>query len=120
MDDLIEKLDIIDGKSGSLVIIYDLRLLDDGQTELDQKDIQITNFHVNYYKKQQLEYKSFRAYVSILYSKPNIKIYIQNEKVKTKCLEQKLYEPRIYAYKSKQFKTLANAQKEKVKNTLKI
>ena len=124
MDDLMDQLDKINGESGTLVIIYNLRLLDDGQTELDietdPQDIQMTKFHVDYDRKSQLEHKSFRAYVSILYLNPKMKIYIQSEKVKTKLFEQTLYEPRMYKYISKRFKTRANAEKQEAERKLNI
>lgn len=51
------------------------------------------------------ERRSFRAYASILYMDPRMRIYIQNKKVHTKRLASCLYRPRLYKYSSNRFKT---------------
>jgi hypothetical protein len=84
-EELMGQFDKITGVSGTLVVIYNLKLMDSGNTELDFKtdptDIQMTDFKVDYDRKAQMEHKSFRAYTSILYLNPVMKIYIQNKKV---------------------------------------
>ena len=51
------------------------------------------------------ERRSFRAYTSVLYVDPRMRIYIQGKKVRTKRLANCLYKPRIYKYSSSRFKT---------------
>ena len=50
------------------------------------------------------ERRSFRAYTSILYVDPRMRIYIQSKKVQTKRLASSLYKPRMYRYSSNRFK----------------
>lgn len=59
------------------------------------------------------ESKSFRKYVSILYSNPRMKIYIENSKVKTKMLEYCLYKPRRYTW------TTLSAFRKKIETEIK-
>jgi hypothetical protein len=66
-----------------------------------------------------MEHKSFRAYVSILYSNPRMQIFIQNKKVRTKILEQTLYKPLRYEYSSNKFKSNANQEKAAAETDLK-
>ena len=49
------------------------------------------------------EKKSFRKYLSLLYSNPKMKVYIENSKVRTRILEQKLYSTTSYIYITKAF-----------------
>lgn len=51
------------------------------------------------------EYRSLRAYVSILYYDPRMHITIQQRRVVTKKLPLTLYKPRQYQFKSTRFKT---------------
>jgi len=51
------------------------------------------------------EYRSLRAYVSILYYEPRMRITIQRRRVITKKLPHTLYKPRQYQFKSTRFKT---------------
>jgi hypothetical protein len=48
-----------------------------------------------------LEKRSFREYVSILYTDPRMKIYISGSKVRTKNLFHTLYLPYEYEYTAK-------------------
>lgn len=87
----------------------------------------LTTFNLMTFKKliinQNLrlipEQKSFRAYVSILYFNPKMKIYLQNKKVKTKFLHKTLYKPLRYVYKSKKFKSRSIAEKAEAEKKLK-
>ena len=49
------------------------------------------------------EKKSFRKYLSLLYSNPKMKVYIENSKVRTRILEQTLYSTTSYIYITKAF-----------------
>jgi len=59
------------------------------------------------------ERRSFRAYASILYVDPRMRIYIQGKKVRTKRLANCLYKPRIYKYSSSRFKTRSESEARK-------
>uniref|UniRef100_UPI00398E4F01 ATPase MORC2-like n=1 Tax=Pristiophorus japonicus TaxID=55135 RepID=UPI00398E4F01 len=105
--DVMQQFDKITGASGTLVIIYNLKLNDDGEPELDietdHSDILLTGMKTS---GIQPEHYSFRAYAAILYIDPRMKIFIQGEKVHTKPLFS-LYRPRKYTYISKRFKVRA-------------
>lgn len=109
-DDFFAQFDRIEGNSGTLVVIFNLKLLDDGHTELDMMtnstDILLANPESDYDSDEGLmpERRSFRAYASILYMEPRMRIYIQGKKVHTKRLASCLYKPRLYKYSSNRFK----------------
>lgn len=67
-----------------------------------------------------LEKRSLRAYVSILYSDPRMKVYLQGRKVQTKRLLATLHSARKYNFASKTFRTRAEADLAKAKNDVKI
>lgn len=114
MNELIRYMEKIDTSSGTLAVIYNLKM-SEGQTELDietdPEDILMRDLYVEYDRKSQEEHRSFRKYVSILYSNPRMKIYIQNKKVQTKLLDRLLYLPRMYEYTSSKFKKRAEQEK---------
>lgn len=66
------------------------------------------------------EKKSFRAYASILYVDPRMKIYINGHKVRTKRLASSLYKPRVYKYSSNRFKTRTENEAKKALEDSKI
>ncbi|XP_069744672.1 ATPase MORC2-like isoform X3 [Narcine bancroftii] len=103
--EVLEQFCKITGSSGTLVIIYNLKLNDDGELELDIKtdpsDILLTGMKRN---EVQPERYSFKAYSAILYIDPQMKIFIQGQRVHTKPLFFSLYRPRKYTYFSKGFK----------------
>lgn len=116
LDKVMEQFDKIEHR-GTLAMIFNLILTPEGETELDfdtdPQDILMRNFKVDYDRKSQLEHRSFRNYVSILYANPRMKIYIQRKKVATKILERTLYLPVVYKYTSTKFKNRAISEKEK-------
>ena len=59
------------------------------------------------------ELRSFRAYASVLYVEPRMRIYIQGKKVHTKRLTSCLYKPRFYQYSSNRFRNRAEAEAKK-------
>ncbi len=65
-----------------------------------------------------LEYRSLRAYVSILYYEPRMRITIQRRRVITKKLSQTLYKPRQYQFKSSRFKTRSEQEIKKCEKEL--
>jgi hypothetical protein len=127
-------------------MIYQLRLHSDGETELDfeadQNDIQVRDIRVDladskywfirfwsfcfmirklldFYNRTQLEHKSFRAYVSILYLNPKMKIFINDKEVRTRLLNRTLTKPFRYHFTTRTLATKAILELENVKTMLK-
>ncbi|XP_020613915.1 MORC family CW-type zinc finger protein 2A-like [Orbicella faveolata] len=116
------------GPKGTLVVVYNLKLMDNGEPELDvisdPYDIKMgdprAGESVADYDKDLPEHNSFRAYTAILYLDPRMKIYIQNKKVRTKRLTGCLYKPKCYHFTSKRFKTRSEQESEKADREAKI
>lgn len=116
------------GPEGTLVVVYNLKLMDNGEPELDvvsdPYDIKMgdprAGENVAEYDRDLPEHNSFRAYTAILYLDPRMKIYIQNKKVRTKRLTGCLYKPKCYHFTSKRFKTRSEQEAEKADREAKI
>jgi len=65
------------------------------------------------------ERKSFRAYASILYVEPRMRVYIQGRKVRTKRLVNTLYKPRLYRYSSARFKARSETEAKRAEEDAK-
>ncbi|XP_077995553.1 ATPase MORC2A-like [Glandiceps talaboti] len=111
-NEFMSQFDKITGESGTLVVLYNLKVLDSGEPELDvkadPKDILMANpYHAEGETddRDYLERKSFRAYSAVLYVEPKMKVYIRGHKVQTKRLPNSLYKPRMYKYTSSRFRT---------------
>ncbi|XP_038055650.1 ATPase MORC2-like isoform X2 [Patiria miniata] len=111
-EEFFAQFDRIEGDSGTLVIIYHMKLMDNGDSELDistdASDILLAGTVSNTGVLDDSlvpERQSFRAYTSILYGEPKMKIYIQGHKVHTRRLAYTLYKPKLYKYTSTRFKT---------------
>ncbi|XP_031204946.1 ATPase MORC2B [Mastomys coucha] len=104
----------ISGTSGTLVIIFNLKLMDNGEPELDitsnPKDIQMAEISQEGMKPER---HSFCAYAAVLYIDPRMKIFIHGHKVQTKKLSCCLYKPRKYTFMSSRFKTRAEEEVKK-------
>ncbi|XP_007894090.2 ATPase MORC2A [Callorhinchus milii] len=119
--DVMHQFDKITGTSGTLIVIYNLKLNDDGEPELDvdtdHSDILLTGMRM---RGLQPERYSFRAYTAILYIVPRMRILIQGRKVQTKQLFLSLYRPRKYIYTSKQFKVRVEREVKESEQATKI
>lgn len=119
--DVMEQFRKITGESGTLVIIFNLKLMDSGEPELDvvsdSKDIQMAGTPPEGMKPER---HSFRAYAAVLYIDPRMRIFIHNYKVQTKRLSCCLYKPRSYRYTSNRFKTRAEQEVKKAEHMAKI
>ncbi|XP_032765346.1 ATPase MORC2B [Rattus rattus] len=104
----------ISGTSGTLVIIFNLKLMDNGEPELDitsnPKDIRMAEISQEGTKPER---HSFCAYAAVLYIDPRMRIFIQGHKVQTKKLSCCLYKPRKYTFTSSRFKTRAEQEVKK-------
>ncbi|XP_055003507.1 ATPase MORC2 isoform X3 [Sorex araneus] len=111
----------IPGDSGTLVIIFNLKLMDNGEPELDitsnPKDIQMAETSPEGTKPER---HSFRAYAAVLYIDPRMRIFIHGHKVQTKRLSCCLYKPRMYKYTSSRFKTRAEQEVKKAEHVARI
>ncbi|KAM9858831.1 ATPase MORC2 isoform 1-T1 [Aulostomus maculatus] len=118
---LMEQFDKIESSSGTLVIIYNLKLMDNREPELDvetdHQDILMAGTPVEGVKPER---RSFRAYAAVLYIDPRMRIFIQGHKVRTKRLSCCLYKPRVYKYSSTRFKTRAEQEVKKADHLAKI
>ncbi|NXW07803.1 MORC2 protein, partial [Fregetta grallaria] len=107
--------------SGTLVIIFNLKLMDNGEPELDvtsdPQDIQMAETPPEGTKPER---RSFRAYAAVLYIDPRMRIFINGYKVQTKRLSCCLYKPRMYKYTSNRFKTRAEQEVKKAEHMARI
>ncbi|KAL5112423.1 ATPase MORC2 [Taenia crassiceps] len=108
-----------------------MKLLDNGSTELDittdPRDILLATSSdkedpMEPHAEIELppEKRSLRAYVSILYADPRMKVYIQSRKVQTKRLLDTLYAVKRYNFASKTFRTRAERELAKAKEDVKV
>ncbi|XP_051630094.1 ATPase MORC2 isoform X3 [Manacus candei] len=106
---------------GTLVIIFNLKLMDNGEPELDvtsdPQDIQMAETPPEGTKPER---RSFRAYAAVLYIDPRMRIFINGHKVQTKRLSCCLYKPRMYKYTSNRFKTRAEQEVKKAEHMARI
>ncbi|XP_028680468.1 ATPase MORC2 isoform X2 [Erpetoichthys calabaricus] len=118
---VMEQFGKIEGDSGTLVIIYNLKLMDNHEPELDlttdPQDILMAGTPQEGVKPER---RSFRAYAAVLYIDPRMRIFIQGNKVRTKRLSCCLYKPRMYKYTSTRFKTRADQEVKKSDHMAKI
>nr|XP_056715305.1 ATPase MORC2 [Euleptes europaea] len=119
--EVMEQFRKIPGEKGTLVIIFNLKLMDNGEPELDvtsdPRDIQMAETPPEGTKPER---RSFRAYAAVLYIDPRMRIFIHGHKVQTKLLSCCLYEPRMYKYASKRFKTRAEQEVKKAEHMARI
>ncbi|XP_032708520.1 MORC family CW-type zinc finger protein 1 [Lontra canadensis] len=117
--ELMQQFDVIYGKCGTLLVIYNLKLLLSGEPELDIKtdkeDILMAGALEDFPERW-----SFRAYTSVLYFEPWMRIFIQAKRVKTKHLCYCLYRPRKYLYVSSSFKGAFKNEVKKAEEAVKI
>ncbi|XP_071671893.1 ATPase MORC2 isoform X3 [Patagioenas fasciata] len=119
--EVMEQFSKIRGEKGTLVIIFNLKLMDNGEPELDvtsdPRDIQMAETPPEGTKPER---RSFRAYAAVLYIDPRMRIFINGHKVQTKRLSCCLYKPRMYKYTSNRFKTRAEQEVKKAEHMARI
>ncbi|KAM9625434.1 ATPase MORC2 isoform 2-T2 [Morphnus guianensis] len=119
--EVMEQFNKICGEKGTLVIIFNLKLMDNGEPELDvtsdPQDIQMAETPPEGTKPER---RSFRAYAAVLYIDPRMRIFINGHKVQTKRLSCCLYKPRMYKYTSNRFKTRAEQEVKKAEHMARI
>ncbi|XP_041911752.1 MORC family CW-type zinc finger protein 1 [Arvicola amphibius] len=116
---LMEQFDMIYGRCGTLLIIYNMKLLLSGEPELDVKtdkeDILMAED-----LEELPERRSFRAYTAVLYFDPRMRIFIQAKRVQTKHLCYSLYKPRKYQYAISSFKGKFKTEAKEAEEAAKI
>uniref|UniRef100_A0A8C3V259 MORC family CW-type zinc finger 2 n=1 Tax=Catharus ustulatus TaxID=91951 RepID=A0A8C3V259_CATUS len=116
-----EVMDQFNKIRSTLVIIFNLKLMDNGEPELDvtsdPQDIQMAETPPEGTKPER---RSFRAYAAVLYIDPRMRIFINGHKVQTKRLSCCLYKPRMYKYTSNRFKTRAEQEVKKAEHMARI
>ncbi|KAM8770504.1 MORC family CW-type zinc finger protein 1 [Rhynchonycteris naso] len=116
--ELMQQFDVIYGPCGTLLVIYNLKLLLTGEPELDIKtdveDILIAGALADFPERW-----SFRAYTSVLYFDPRMRLFIQAKRVKTKHLCHCLYTPRKYLYVTSAFKGAFKNEVKKAEEAVK-
>ncbi|CAI9169355.1 unnamed protein product [Rangifer tarandus platyrhynchus] len=116
--ELMQQFNVIYGKCGTLLVIYNLKLLLSGEPELDVKtdkeDILVAGALDDFPERW-----SFRAYTSVLYFDPWMRIFIQAKRVRTKYLCYCLYSPRKYLYVTSSFKGAFKSEVKKAEEAVK-
>ncbi|XP_028750959.1 MORC family CW-type zinc finger protein 4 isoform X2 [Peromyscus leucopus] len=108
--DLLSQFDAIPGKKGTRVLIWNVRRNKDGKSELDfdtdQYDILVSDFDAEEkdisgvtFQPPETEY-SLRAFCSVLYMKPRMKIFLRQKKVTTQMIAKSLADVEHDIYKS--------------------
>ncbi|XP_052014299.1 MORC family CW-type zinc finger protein 1 [Apodemus sylvaticus] len=117
--ELMQQFDMIYGRSGTLLIIYNLKLLLSGEPELDvrtnKEDILVAEA-----LEEFPERRSFRAYTAVLYFEPRMRIFIQAKRVQTKHLCYSLYKPRKYQYTTSSFKGKLKTEVKEAEEAVKL
>ncbi|XP_042115324.1 MORC family CW-type zinc finger protein 1 [Peromyscus maniculatus bairdii] len=117
--ELMQQFDMIYGRCGTLLVIYNLKLLLSGEPELDVKtdkeDILMAEA-----LEDLPERRSFRAYTAILYFDPRMRIFIQAKRVQTKHLYYSLYKPRKYQYAPSSFKGKFKTEVKEAEEAIKM
>eukprot|EP00111_Clytia_hemisphaerica_P005825 TCONS_00016861-protein len=119
-DEVFAEFEKIPANAGTNVMIYNMKLMDNGLPELDikkdEKDILMADPHsaevYDIDENIQPEKMSFRNYCSILYCEPNMKIYIQDQKILTRKMVYSLYKPKSYTFTSTRFKKRSEIEAE--------
>nr|XP_034971838.1 MORC family CW-type zinc finger protein 1 isoform X3 [Zootoca vivipara] len=116
--EVMKQFDAIYGKTGTLLVIYNLKLTLNFEPELDiLTDVEDMLLAVS--PENLPERQSLRAYTAVLYLEPRMKIFIQTKEVETKRLPHCFYRPRMYPYISSSFKHAARNELEKAEMDVK-
>eukprot|EP00079_Xenopus_tropicalis_P012759 XP_002940158.3 PREDICTED: MORC family CW-type zinc finger protein 1 [Xenopus tropicalis] len=104
--DLLKQFEYIYTGHGTLIIVYNLKLMSNSEPELDFfTDISdIINAGMRD-SDVYSELWSLKAYISVLYVDPRMKVFVQATRVHNKQLIYSLYRPRMYLYKMPSLRT---------------
>ncbi|KAK6740155.1 hypothetical protein RB195_008557 [Necator americanus] len=111
-DALFEQFERIQGATGTLIVLFNLRRIETGDFELNfdtPYDVRLSNFE----EQREEERNSLRAYLSVLYLNPRMKVYLRGKKVFTTRILNTLLYPYKYNYAAKNLKTCAIKEYER-------
>nr|XP_002131683.1 MORC family CW-type zinc finger protein 2 [Ciona intestinalis] len=121
--EVLKQFDNIKDQTGTLVVIYNLKLLDSGEPELnvttDPTDIRMAEMDPDD-DSNWPERVSFKSYAAILYLDPRMKVYVQGKKIRTKRLACTLYKPKMYKFSSTRFKKRSEEEVSKAEREYRI
>lgn len=75
------------------------------ELNINTESVRILKYNIRYLYRRP-EHRSLRAYLSVLYSAPRMKIYINNRKVRTQLLHASLFRTRYYTSSTTEVKAL--------------
>ncbi|VDN04177.1 unnamed protein product [Thelazia callipaeda] len=111
--ELLSQFSRIATDTGTLVVCYNLRCTENGVYEMDfatdTSDIRLTNC----FPQREEEKNSLRAYLSVLYINPRMRIFLRGDKVETKRIISTLYMPLMYRHQVKNPKICTQREFEK-------
>ncbi|KAK6055850.1 SNARE domain protein [Cooperia oncophora] len=111
-DALFEQFERISGQSGTLIVLFNMRRIETGDFELNfdtPYDVRLSNFE----EQREEERNSLRAYLSVLYLNPRMKVYLRGKKVLTKRILSTLLYPYRYNYTAKNLKAVPTKEFER-------
>ncbi|KAK6042333.1 hypothetical protein COOONC_20161 [Cooperia oncophora] len=117
-DALFEQFERISGQSGTLIVLFNMRRIETGDFELNfdtPYDVRLSNFE----EQREEERNSLRAYLSVLYLNPRMKVYLRGKKVLTKRILSTLLYPYRYNYTAKNLKACATKEFERCEQKVK-
>ncbi|XP_067931877.1 ATPase MORC2-like isoform X2 [Watersipora subatra] len=124
---LFKQFNSIKEASGTIIIVYNLSTTPNGELELDFKsdplDMKASinmESDVENDMSDVIERRSFRAYCSILYKSPRMKIILQNRRVRTRLLAFSLYLPKRILVNYKSFKNQSEKQVNEAKKQIDV
>ncbi|VDO69049.1 unnamed protein product [Heligmosomoides polygyrus] len=117
-DALFEQFERIQGPSGTLIVLFNMRRIETGDFELNfdtPYDVRLSQFE----QQREEERNSLRAYLSVLYLNPRMKVYLRGKKVLTTRILTTLLYPYKYSYMAKNLKTCATKEYERCEQKVK-
>ncbi|KAK6027755.1 hypothetical protein OSTOST_06211 [Ostertagia ostertagi] len=117
-DALFEQFERISGPSGTLIVLFNMRRIETGDFELNfdtPYDVRLSSFE----EQREEERNSLRAYLSVLYLNPRMKVYLRGKKVLTRRILSTLLYPYKYSYTAKNLKACATKEFERCEQKVK-
>ncbi|WKX98980.1 hypothetical protein Q1695_014109 [Nippostrongylus brasiliensis] len=117
-DALFEQFERIQSTSGTLIVLFNMRRIETGDFELNfdtPYDVRLSNFE----HQREEERNSLRAYLSVLYLNPRMKVYLRGKKVLTTRILTTLLYPYKYNYMAKNLKACATKEYERCEQKVK-
>lgn len=107
LDDLLAEFDAIDGSSGTCIYLYQLQLNERGEPELS---IDSCEQGEDIHELGDQEEKSLKSFLSNLYLKPKMEIYLRNAQIRPVRIQDEMFERRKYTLPQKKFRHIAKTK----------